>query len=143
MELEFNILPDSEYTEMVMWVDGIPTRVKLYATSDSFTQTNPVGITIGSDDCDVIVYRIKAYTMNLTDDEILDNFIADAKNANEIINRYNRNDILDSSGGLDPDVLAEKCPDLRIIKLEVPVFTLVRKIKYHLHLYSRSIRMVV
>lgn len=79
MELEFNILPDSEYTEMVMWVDGIPTRVKLYATSDSFTQTNPVGITIGSDDCDVIVYRIKAYTMNLTDDEILDNFIADAK----------------------------------------------------------------
>ena len=129
MELEFNILPDSEYTEMVMWVDGIPTRVKLYATSDSFTQTNPVGITIGSDDCDVIVYRIKAYTMNLTDDEILDNFIADAKNANEIINRYNRNDILDSSGGLDPDVLAEKCPDLRIIKLEVPVFTTGKKNK--------------
>ena len=129
MELEFNILPDSEYTEMVMWVDGIPTRVKLYATSDSFTQTNPVGITIGSDDCDVIVYRMKAYTMNLTDDEILDNFIADAKNANEIINRYNRNDILDSSGGLDPDVLAEKCPDLRIIKLEVPVFTTGKKNK--------------
>ena len=59
MELEFNILPDAEYTEMVMWLDSIPTRVKVYSASDSFTQTNPVGITIGSPDCDVWIYRMK------------------------------------------------------------------------------------
>lgn len=129
MELEFNILPDAEHTEMVMWIDGIPTRVKLYSASDSFTQTAPTGITIGSDDCDVWVYRMKSYTMNLTDDEILSNFIADAKNADEIISRYMRNDILDSSGGLDPDLLAEKCPDLRIIKIETPRFTTGKKDK--------------
>ena len=79
MELEFNILPDSEYT--VMWMDGIPSRIELYSESDSFTQAEPQGITIGSEDCDVWVYRMKSYTMNLTDDEILDNHIADAKNA--------------------------------------------------------------
>lgn len=129
MELEFNILPDAEYTEMVMWIDGIPTRVKIYSTSDNFTQTTPVGITIGSDDCDVWIYRMKSYTMNLTDDEILSNFIADAKNADEIISRYMRNDILDSSGNLDPDLLAEKCPDLRIIKIETPRFTTGKKDK--------------
>ena len=39
MELEFNILPDSEYKEMVMWLDGIPSKVELYSSSDSFTQT--------------------------------------------------------------------------------------------------------
>lgn len=129
MELEFNTLPDAEYREMVLWLDSIPTRVKLYSESDSFTQTTPVGITIGSDDCDVWVYRMKSYTMNLTDDEILDNFIADAKNADEIISRYMRNDILDSSGNLNPDLLAEKCPDLRIIKIETPRFTTGKKDK--------------
>lgn len=129
MELEFNILPDSEYKEMVMWVDGIPSRVELYASSDSFTQAVPQYITIGSDDCDVWVYRMKSYTMNLTDDEILDNHIADAKNAEEMIDRYTRNDILDSSGNLDPDLLAEKCPDLRIIKIESTRFTTGKKDK--------------
>lgn len=129
MELEFNILPDAEYTEMVMWIDSVPTRVKLYSSSDSFTQTSPVGITIGSDDCDVIVYRMKTYTMNLTDDEILDNFISDAKNADEMIRRYTRNNILDASGSLDPDIVAEKCPNMRIIKLEVPRFTKGKKDK--------------
>ena len=129
MELEFNILPDSEYKEMVMWMDGIPSRIELYSESDSFTQAEPQGITIGSEDCDVWVYRMKSYTMNLTDDEILDNHIADAKNADEIMSRYARNDILDSSGNLDPDLLAEKCPDLRIIKIETPRFTTGKKDK--------------
>lgn len=129
MELEFNILPDNPYREMVTWIDGIPQHFELYETSDSFTQTSPVGITIGSDDCDVHIYRIKAYTMNLTDDEMMDNFIADAKNADEMINRYIRNNILDSSGNLDPDVLAEKCPDLRIIKIDTPRFTTSKKDK--------------
>lgn len=129
MELEFNILPDNPYREMVTWIDGIPQHFELYETSDSFTQTSPVGITIGSDDCDVHIYRIKAYTMNLTDDEMMDNFIADAKNADEMINRYIRNNILDSSGNLDPDVLAEKCPKLRIIKIDAPRFTTGKKDK--------------
>lgn len=87
MEFEFNILPDSQYKEMVLWLDGIPCRVELYDASDNFTQASPVGITIGSPDCDVLVYRMKSYMMNLTDDEILDNFIADAKNAEEMIER--------------------------------------------------------
>lgn len=59
MEFEFNILPDSQYREMVLWLDGIPCKVELYDGSDNFTQSSPVGITIGSDDCDVLVYRMK------------------------------------------------------------------------------------
>ena len=127
MEFEFNILPDSQYKEMVLWLDGIPCRVELYDASDNFTQASPVGITIGSPDCDVQVYRMKSYMMNLTDDEILDNFIADAKNAEEMIERYTRNDITDVSGELNPDLLAEKCPDLRIIKISAPTFTTGKK----------------
>ena len=85
LEFEFNILPDSKYKEMVLWCDGIPCKVELYDASDNFTQASPVGITIGSADCDVQVYRMKTYGMELTDDEILDNFIADAKNAELMI----------------------------------------------------------
>lgn len=127
MEFEFNILPDSQYREMVLWLDGIPCKVELYDGSDNFTQASPVGITIGSDDCDVLVYRMKTYSMNLSDDEILDNFIADAKNADEMIERYNRNNITDASGELNPDILAERCPDLRVIKISAPTFTTGKK----------------
>lgn len=127
MEFEFNILPDSQYKEMVLWLDGIPCRVELYDGSDSFTQAKPVGITIGSPDCDVVIYRMKSYMMNLTDDEILDNFIADAKNAELMIERYNRNDIVNVSGELEPDLLAEKCPNLRVIKISAPTFTTGKK----------------
>ena len=101
LEFEFNILRDSKYKEMVLWCDGIPCKVELYDASDNFTQASPVGITIGSADCDVQVYRMKTYGMDLTDDEILDNFIADAKNAELMIERYNRNDITNVSGELD------------------------------------------
>lgn len=140
MELEFNTLPDAEYREMVLWLDSIPTRVKLYSESDSFTQTSPVGITIGSDDCDVWVYRMKSYMMNLTDDEILDNFIADAKNADEMINRYIRNDILDSSGNLDPDLLAEKRPGIRVLKIDTSRFTTGKKDKVASHSFQQIYR---
>ena len=127
MEFELNILPDSQHREMVLWLDGIPCRVELYESSDSFTQASPVGITIGSDDCDVWIYRMKSYMMNLTDDEILDNFIADAKNAEEMVERYNRNNITNASGELEPDLLAERCPDLRVIKISAPTFTTGKK----------------
>lgn len=123
MEFEFNILPSTHFREMVLWIDAIPSRVKLYETTDSFTQIPTVPITIGSADCDVWVYRMKSYSAYLEEDEILTNFIADAKNAETMINRYERNDILNDAAQLDPDLLAEKCPDLRIIKIEAPQFT--------------------
>ena len=126
-EFEFNILPDSQFKEMVLWMDGIPCRVELYDASDNFTQAAPKVITIGSPDCDVQIYRMKSYYMNLTDDEILDNFVADAKNAQVMIDRYNRNNITNASGELEPDLLAEKCPDLRIIKISAPTFTTGKK----------------
>lgn len=123
MEFELNILPDSQSNQMLLWVDGIPCKDSTYAASDNFTQAVPAFITIGSDNCDVCIYRMKSYMMNLTNDEILDNFIADAKNAEEMVSRYNRNNVLNAGGELDPDTLAEKCPDLRVIKISAPTFT--------------------
>ena len=61
MEFEFNIHPVGEYRYLQFWMDGTPECSKLYDSGDSMQQVTPVGITIGSPECDVYIYMIKAY----------------------------------------------------------------------------------
>ncbi|MDO5764124.1 MAG: DUF6273 domain-containing protein [Elusimicrobiales bacterium] len=123
IEFEFNINKNTDIPMVMGYEDGVATRPMIYSDSHDFTQINPQVITIGSEDCDVFVYRLKTYSTSLTDTGILNNFIADARSADEMINRYNRNQIYDENNLLTPEILAEKCPQLRIIKLEAPYFT--------------------
>ena len=82
--------------------------------------------------------EIIVYNKSLSDRDILNNFIADARSAEEMIERYDRNQIY-KEGVLDPDYLAEVCPDLRIIKLEVPHFTADKDDK----VYNKDIQSIV
>lgn len=125
IEFEFNITPSTESPSMVMgYEDGVSTRPFVYNSTHNFQQQagSRKTITLGSPDCDLYIYRFKVYKNSLSDRDILNNFIADARSAEEMIARYERNQIY-KEGLLDPDYLAEVCPQLRIIKLEVPYFT--------------------
>lgn len=125
IEFEFNITSSSETPSMVMgYEDGVSTRPLVYDDTHDFQQYQGYRktITLGSDECDLYIYRFKVYNKSLSDKDILNNFIADARSAEEMIARYDRNQIY-KEGILDPDYLAEVCPQLRIIKLEVPWFT--------------------
>lgn len=123
IEFEFNINKNTDIPLVLTYEDGVGNRPMIYTSDASFWQTAPQPITIGCDDCDVHIYRMKAYTRSLNDSDILSNFIADARNADEMVKRYNRNQIYDENNLLTPEVLAEKCPDLRVIMVDAPWFT--------------------
>ena len=132
IEYEFNINKDTDMMVVMSYEDGTPSKPYEYKETSSFKQSTPQPIVIGSEDCDVHIYRIKAYSISLTDTDIKNNFIADARNANEMIARYNRNNIYNENGGLvstsasgdfSADALMKAAPDLRYIFLEVPQFT--------------------
>lgn len=124
IEFEFNITKNTEaVTEICGYEDGVPTRHLVYDDSFNFTQSTPKVITLGSDKCDLHIYRMKIYNTSLTDRGILSNFIADARSAEEMIKRYNRNQIYDENQQLTPEKLAEKCPWLRVYVVSAPYFT--------------------
>lgn len=123
IEWEFNINKDTDIPIIMSYEDGTPCRPMSYTTDYSFTQENPVAISIGSSDCDVRIYRMKAYNTSLSSKAILSNFIADARTATEMIDRYKRNQIYDENQNLTPESVAEACPNMRVIKIESPIFT--------------------
>jgi len=132
IEYEFNIHKNTDMTIVMSYEDGTPSKPYKYTELSSFKQSSVKPITIGSDDCDIHIYRMKAYSNSLTDADILNNFIADARNADEIIARYNRNQIYNENGilidtatdgGFSVENLMKTAPDLRYIFLEVPQFT--------------------
>ena len=129
IEFDMNITPFNNSNEknipMIMtYEDGTPVQpIALTDISTTLTQENPSYITIGSSDCDIHIYRIKAYSNFLTEKEILNNFIADAPSGSEKANRFVRNQIYNNQGVLTPESVAEACPDLRVIKITAPRFT--------------------
>lgn len=128
IEFEFNInsldKDNPDATAIIMsYEDGVGLRPMIYDSTHRLYQYEPVPITIGSTDCDVHIYRMKAYTSALTDSNILSNFIADARDSDEMIARYNRNQIYDENNALTPESVANACPQLRVIKIECPHFT--------------------
>jgi hypothetical protein len=119
IEFEFNISKDTEKVPMVMgYEDGVPSRPMVYDSTYSFKQNDTKEITLGSPDCDLYIYRFKVYNTSLTASEILSNFIADARTGEELVARYERNQIT-----MTPEELSKQFPDLRVITISAPHFT--------------------
>ena len=142
IEFETNIHPNTEYSYLQFWMDGSHDVTKLYDSSDDIQQVTPVGITIGSPNCDVYIYMIKAYPIYLTNSNELSNFIMDAPNAYEMVARYNRNNILNANGEVDYQLLASANPDLHVLCLDINRMTTGKKdnvVAYSVrHIYNRG-----
>lgn len=128
IEFEFNIHPDTEHPYLQIWMDGTPDSTKLYTSEgESMQQVAPANIRIGSPNCDVYIYMIKAYPVYMSNDNEVSNFIMDAPNANEMVDRYERNDVLNESGEVDWQKLAQKNPDLHVLLLDLNRMTTGKK----------------
>ena len=117
IEMDVNIESVNENRLAVIWLEGVPSRVTAYGSNDNWTQANPAMLTIGSEECDVWLYRFKLYDSSLTRYEILDNFTADCANPTEMIDRYERNDIYNTDGTINRQKLSAVKPELRIIHI--------------------------
>lgn len=143
IELDININPETAPNAVycMSYEDGCPSRAYPYKLTEGLYQISgeEAPITIGSDDCDVYIYRLKIYNAALDTEQVLRNFIADGKDVNTCIERYDRNSIYYDTQlkeytpyegpdtTLDPEKLAVKLPDVKILMLETPQFTTSKK----------------
>ena len=109
------------------WLDGVPCGITVYDKNDNFKQNEY--ITIGSPDCDVQLYLFKVYEQHLKDEDHLANFIADASNAQEMLARFRRNDILDDNGEISYLKLTTANPDCPVHLYEIDRMTTTKKDK--------------
>lgn len=132
VEFEYDIHPidtsDNTATSYFMsYEDGTMFRPIIYDNTNTLQQLPASEILIGSEDCDVLLYRMKNYSASLSNSDVIANFIADAPSGEEMYGRYTRNQIYDQDGYLTPESLTKLCQDqrinLRIIKIEAPHFT--------------------
>jgi hypothetical protein len=111
----------------MFWTDGIPSGVVDYSHGADFTQTTPQSIEIGSDDCDVYIYLIKVYESKLNENEHINNFIMDAPNTEEMLDRFERNDIQDNAGNISWEELLNKNPECPVYLYDIPRMTRTKK----------------
>lgn len=136
IEFEFDVWPVKSnrlgvaLNYLMFWIDGVPTNIAVYASAGQHTQ--PAGytvpITIGSDDCDVQVYLVKAYEKHLDDEEHLNNFIMDSYNATAMMDRFLRNDIV-ANGEINYTKLVERNPNCPVFLYDIPRMTKNKKDK--------------
>lgn len=105
---------------MSIIADGVPQGIAVYSKADTFKQTNPQQIVIGSDECDVDLYAIRAYDKSLTIQEIIGNYAYDTPKAADKIAIARRNDIFDEAGNVNYAKLRKARPNLPIMVLETP-----------------------
>jgi hypothetical protein len=99
---------EKENTEMLyLYINGIMSGAVQRGTSDGIYQENPQYIEIGVSDATTDVYLMRAYNTFLTDDQMLACYILDQDTADELLSKYNDNDILDDNGNISIDTVPE------------------------------------
>lgn len=122
VRIGFVVEKRSEHRLIFVYVNGIMSGVVQYPASDDFQQTIPVGISIGSNSCTVDLYRIRVYDNDLTRHQMLDNWIADSQNVDDLIERYNRNNVYDAYGNIVIANLPGSLPYMIIQCAELPQY---------------------
>ena len=114
VRIAFTVEKRAENRLLAIYINGIMSGVVQYPDDDDFSQTTPVGISIGSSDCTADIYCIRVYGSNLTRYQIVDNWIADTQDVDIMIDRYVRNNLFDDYGNIAVSKLPTNVPYLVI-----------------------------
>lgn len=122
IEFEMEILKRNNRPYAKFWIDGVPCNYAEYGFNDSSFKIDDIRqITVGSLDCDVLIYQIKLYEKDLTTDEHMNNFYADAPTGPEMVARFNRNNIIpEGELEIDPLRVAAENPECLVHIYEIP-----------------------
>ena len=110
IRIAFTVQKRAENRLLSLYINGIESACVQYGEDDDFSQADPVGISIGSNLCTTDIYCIRVYSNNLTRYQVLDNWIADTQDIEELIVRYNRNAVFDDYGRVDITKLPQTLP---------------------------------
>ena len=94
---------DSLSRFVAIYLDGVLSGVQRYATTDNFSQDNPVNITLGSNLCGLDIYSIRIYDKALSTPQMLENYIADQADPTTKLKLFTDNDVLDEDGKVSYD----------------------------------------
>ena len=115
VRISFVIEPTSENRLIYTYVNGIISGLAQYPSDDNFSQSNPVGISIGSNDATIDLYNIRVYNINLDHNDVLANFIADTPDRETKLTLYNNNNIFDKYGNINYNQVVDRIPCLTFI----------------------------
>ena len=104
------------------YINGIMSGAIQYPVNDDFAQTEPVGISIGSNECTIDLYCIRVYDNDLTRSQVLDNWIADTQDVEDMLARYQRNQVYDAYGNIVKEQLPHDLPYLILECDELPQY---------------------
>lgn len=122
VHLCFVIEPHNEQRLVHTYINGVDSGILQYAAADSFTQSEPANIVIGSADMAVELYAVRVYGAALSRHEVLENFIASAPDPVEMASRYRRNLVWDEYGRIVPASVPAHLPYLIIESDRLPAY---------------------
>jgi hypothetical protein len=115
IRLTFVVNPTSGVTDkglVFIYIDGILSAAANYAANDNFISDELLKVG-GSDEVAVNLKHIRIYSAALSSDDVLNNFILYRDSATEMMDVFDRNNIMDGRA-VNLDALAAQCPVVKI-----------------------------
>ena len=106
---------------LCIYVNGVLSGAKAYASNDNFEQFDPMNIKLGSSYCAVDIYNIRVYNTSLTSMQLQNNYIADMSNVVRKRELFDSNDIYDDSLIVSYEKVKSKIPTVTFIG-KMPTF---------------------
>ena len=122
IRLSIVVEKQTENRLILIYINGVMSRAIQYAAGERFSQLTPVNITLGSNDCGIDIYNIRVYNNSLNRQQILDNWIADTQVGEVMLQRYQHNQVYNSSGEITIANLPSDLPYFILEAVELPQY---------------------